>query len=295
MMSRFLQLLEGGRFGLIVALPANSVEMARAAEEGGADAIKVHLNITHRATKRTFGSLEAERAVLEEILEAVKIPVGLVPAAEKADRDEITAAAAMPFDFVDMFAHFMPAWLLGVGTWSRMAAADASFNEELLRGLGQVPGIHMAELALIPPEGYGQPLNVRDLALYRRAVEPAVEVPAEAVEPEEAAAPAPEAVEPEEAVDPEPGEAAEPEAVEPEGAAAPASEAPATGDAAAQVDAERMQAKIERVSLEKQPETNVGSADAVVRQLRLGVAQAVNDGDTQTAQQLAEALARLVA
>lgn len=60
-------------------------------------------------------------------------------------------------------------------------------------------------------------------------------------------------------------------------------------------DAERMQAKIERVSLEKQPETNVGSADAVVRQLRLGVAQAVNDGDTQTAQQLAEALARLVA
>jgi len=171
MMSRFLQLLEGGRFGLIVALPANSVEMARAAEEGGADAIKVHLNITHRATKRTFGSLEAERAVLEEILEAVKIPVGLVPAAEKVDRDEITAAAAMPFDFVDMFAHFMPAWLLGVGTWSRMAAADASFNEELLRGLGQVPGIHMAELALIPPEGYGQPLNVRDLALYRRAVE----------------------------------------------------------------------------------------------------------------------------
>ncbi|MBF4579815.1 LPXTG cell wall anchor domain-containing protein [Frigoribacterium sp. VKM Ac-2530] len=65
---------------------------------------------------------------------------------------------------------------------------------------------------------------------------PAVEVPAEAVEPEEAGEP--DAVEPEESVDPEPGEAAEPEAVEPEEAAAPASEAPATGDAAAQVDAE---------------------------------------------------------
>lgn len=171
MMSRFLQALAGGRFGLIVALPANSVEMARAAEEGGADAIKVHMNMTHRATKRTFGSLEAERPVLEEILQAVKIPVGLVPAADGADQAEISEAATMPFDFVDMFAHFMPSWLLNVGTWGRMVAADATFDLELLRALGRVSGIHMAELALIHQEGYGQPLNVRDLALYRAAVE----------------------------------------------------------------------------------------------------------------------------
>ena len=170
-MSRFLQLVEGGRFGLIVALPANSVEMARAAEDGGADAIKVHLNITHRATRRKFGSLDAERPVLEEILQSVRIPVGLVPAAEGADRDEIARAAEMPFDFVDMFAHFMPSWLLTLGTWGRMAAADSTFTPELLRGLGRIPGLHMAELALIPQDGYGQPLSVRDLALSRSAVE----------------------------------------------------------------------------------------------------------------------------
>ncbi|BAS27367.1 hypothetical protein [Limnochorda pilosa] len=170
-MSRFLETLQSGRFGLIVALPANSVAMARAAEEGGADAIKVHLNITHRATRRKFGSLEVERPVLEEILGAVRIPVGLVPAAEGADRAEITAAASMPFDFVDMFAHFMPGWLLQVGTWDRMVAADASFDLDLLRGLGSMTGLHMAELALVPQEGYGEPLSVRDLARYAAAVE----------------------------------------------------------------------------------------------------------------------------
>lgn len=170
-MSRFLETLRSGRFGLIVALPANSVEMARAGEEGGADAVKVHLNITHRATRRKFGPLETERPVLEEILNGVRVPVGLVPAAEGADRAEIVAAASMPFDFVDMFVHFMPAWLLKIGRWGRMAAADASCNLDLLRGLSRVPGLDMAELALIPPEGYGQPLNVRDLALYTAAAE----------------------------------------------------------------------------------------------------------------------------
>ncbi|WP_209561206.1 LPXTG cell wall anchor domain-containing protein [Frigoribacterium sp. PvP032] len=61
---------------------------------------------------------------------------------------------------------------------------------------------------------------------------PAVEVPTEVVEPEEAAAPAPEAVEPEEAAAPAP------EVVEPEEAAAPAPEAPATQGTGAQIAAE---------------------------------------------------------
>lgn len=170
-MSRLLQLLKAGRFGLVVALPANSVEMARAAEEAGADAIKVHLNITHRATGRRFGSLQAERPALEAILRSVQIPVGIVPAAESADPAEMAQVASMPFDFVDMFAHFMPAWLLKLGRWGRMAAADAGWSLALLRGLSLLPGLDMVELALIPPDGYGQPLNVRDLALYAAAVE----------------------------------------------------------------------------------------------------------------------------
>lgn len=58
-------------------------------------------------------------------------------------------------------------------------------------------------------------------------------------------------------------------------------------------DLDRMQERIERVSLEKQPETNVGSADAVVRQLRLGVAQAIGAGDADTAERLAAALEQI--
>lgn len=191
-MSRLLEQLVGGRFALVVALPANDVEMARAAEEAGADAIKVHLNITHRATGRKFGSLEEEREVLEAILASVRIPVGIVPAAEGADPGEVARVASMPFDFVDMFAHFMPAWLLEMGRWGHMAAADSSWSLDLLGGLGSVARIDMVELALIPPEGYGHPLNVRDLALYSQAVravgKPAIIPSQRRIEPDDVAA-----------------------------------------------------------------------------------------------------------
>lgn len=79
------------------------------------------------------------------------------------------------------------------------------------------------------------PAAVEDAAAADQgAGAPAVEVPAEAVEPQEAVDP--EAVEPEEAAGLE--EAAEPEAVEPEEALAPAAEAPAVGDAEVQITAE---------------------------------------------------------
>jgi integrase len=61
-------------------------------------------------------------------------------------------------------------------------------------------------------------------------------------------------------------------------------------------DLDRMQQKIDRIDFENsQLDDNQNSADAVVRQLRLGMAQAVKAGDTQTAQQLAAALENITA
>ena len=73
MKTRFLDLLraaqEGSRSGVLIAsLPRNDPELARAALAGGADVLKVHLNVTHNASGVRFGSLcrSEERRVGKE-------------------------------------------------------------------------------------------------------------------------------------------------------------------------------------------------------------------------------------
>lgn len=170
-MGRLLDQLRAGHFGVIVALPANDVAMAEASEAAGADAIKVHINITHRASKVTFGSLEQEQPMLERILASVSIPVGIVPAAEGARRDEAEAIARMGFDFVDMYAHYAPPWYLTLPGVTKMVAVDSTWTTEEMRYLSQIPGIEIVEVAIIPTEGYGERLSLRDLARYGAAVD----------------------------------------------------------------------------------------------------------------------------
>ena len=72
MKTRFLDLLraaqEGSRSGVLIAsLPRNDPELARAALAGGADVLKVHLNVTHNASGVRFGSLAEKAANLEAI------------------------------------------------------------------------------------------------------------------------------------------------------------------------------------------------------------------------------------
>src|SRR5574340_421796 len=99
MAGRLLGLL-ARRPALIVSLPANSPELAGAAAEGGADALKVHLHVRHEASGTRFGDLAAERANLEGIL-ATELPVGVVPGAgdDRPTPEEMRELAAMGVDF----------------------------------------------------------------------------------------------------------------------------------------------------------------------------------------------------
>lgn len=167
-MDRLLQQLKSQRLSLIVACPANSLELALAAERSGAHAIKVHINMTHRASKVVFGTLDQERPVLEEILGRVRVPVGIVPGASLAvGPADIEALAGMGFDFFDMFAHFIRPQLLAVPGISRMAAVDSSFDWPTIEELTRSPGVQMLEGAIIPTSGYGERLSIVDLARYR--------------------------------------------------------------------------------------------------------------------------------
>ena len=173
--SRTLELLSRDEFALLVSLPSNCVELARAAANGGAQGLKVHINIEHAASGTRFGSFDEERGNLEAIVAAVDVPVGIVPGAERmAGREDMQGLADMGIDFFDAYAHDMPAWMLSMADnpMSVMVAlhCDHAWGDQkaILKGLRDVESarVDMIEASIIHHDGYGKPLNVIDIARY---------------------------------------------------------------------------------------------------------------------------------
>jgi hypothetical protein len=156
---------------LIVSLPANSPELARAAAAGGADALKVHLYVRHDASGTQFGSLAEERGNLEQIL-SVGLPTGIVPGAgdRLPSRAEMDGLAAMGLDFFDFYIHDTPAWAIGLTGMTRAVALSDVAQTKSLPHL-EALGFELIEAAIVPHDGYGRPLSVADLTGYRRVRE----------------------------------------------------------------------------------------------------------------------------
>jgi len=196
--ARTLDLLRRERFTLLVSLPYNHPRLARAAVNGGAEGLKVHINIEHKASGTRFGSFEEERETLEAILSEVNVPVGIVPGAERmASRQDMQALAEIGIDFFDAYAHDMPAWMLSMkdNPMSVMVAlhCDHAWDDQkaILEGLPHVQSarVDMVEASIIPHEGYGKPLCALDLSRYaaigRCAKVPVIVPTQRVIEPDE--------------------------------------------------------------------------------------------------------------
>jgi len=168
--SRTLALLQRpGPPALLVSLPANDLALAQAALDGGAEGLKVHLNVRHAAAGVQFGSLAEEATRLEQIV-ALGLPVGIVPgdAQAMATPDDVRALAAMGLDFLDAYLGAMPAWMLSQDDLPVMAALghDDLPHPHRLRCLAEMPQVRMIEASIVSHEGYGKPLSVSDLCDY---------------------------------------------------------------------------------------------------------------------------------
>jgi len=174
----FLSLLQEQKLGLFVSLPRNDAELARAAIAGGADSLKVHINVSHAASGTSFGPLAAERTALESIVEAAGgRPVGIVPGAEQmASREDMRGLSRIGIDFCDAYAHHMPAWMLLMRDEVDMAVLVALGPEHDTRQASAVcsgpAGPPLAadgiEASIIRHDGYGQPLSALDVLMYRQ-------------------------------------------------------------------------------------------------------------------------------
>ena len=149
---------------LFVSLASNDVELARAAVDAGADALKVHINVPHRASGNAFGSVAQEAPAIAAIQE-LGIPVGLVVGGEgTVSLDEVRRGRDLGVDFFDVYAHHAPAWYVDEaperGAMVALGHGDPPERAEVLEQLG----FAALEASLAPPDDYGTPLFSHRLA-----------------------------------------------------------------------------------------------------------------------------------
>jgi hypothetical protein len=188
-MSQIVETLQSGPT-LIMSLPANDPTLARAAANGGADVLKIHIRVEHAASGTRFGTLEEERARIEQILEAFPGPVGIVAGAETpATPAEMEELADMGIDFFDLYLSQMPAWMWEIDGMARAVALESQYSIHQAIALENLR-VDLIEAAIIAHEGYGKPLTVGDMVAYRElhdTVDVPIIVPTQrAIRPEEA-------------------------------------------------------------------------------------------------------------
>lgn len=173
-MLKFSKLLAGVRekerpMALIASLPVNDPSLAQAALDGGADVVKVHIHMEHRASHTRLGNLQEERVSLESILKIFKgHPCGIVPGNDPAllNIEEMEQLYRMGFNFISLYLRDAALdKLLPSAELERMWALAWEDPLDLAAGLDEMD-LQAVELSIMAKETYGQPLTALDLTRY---------------------------------------------------------------------------------------------------------------------------------
>jgi len=169
-MNRFVEMLRGKPMTLIMSLPRNDVGLCRVAFEAGADAVKVHSNLSHHASNNQFKPFEAYEEMFGEMLQSAPGPMGIVPGADVSEvLHTAKKASVLPFDFFSLYAHHAPPQILSLPQ-ALMTACAFDYTDAEVAGISNA-GASVLEASVIPGDGYGQPLSLRDVIRYRRICE----------------------------------------------------------------------------------------------------------------------------
>jgi len=169
-MNDFVALLNQKPMTLIMSMPRNDVALCRAAFDAGADVVKVHSNLSHHASSMQFLPFEAYEALFREMLQSAPGPMGIVPGTDAAEVIHTAKmASTLPFSFFSLYAHHVPPTILSLPQ-ALMAACASDYTVEEAATLADT-GASVLEASVIPGDGYGQPLSLRDVIRYRRICE----------------------------------------------------------------------------------------------------------------------------
>lgn len=157
--------ITSGQFPIIVSLARHDLDLARAALDGGAGAIKVHLNAHHRASGTTFGCFEEERPFLEDLAK-LGAPLLVMAGQETVPTlKEMDALADLGFEGFNVYVDHLQPHLLQSRLRPMPALSAHSTDADITR-LATIPGA-MIEASIMEFADYGTPLTAADLARYR--------------------------------------------------------------------------------------------------------------------------------
>lgn len=171
MKKSLIDLLNNNKMSLIVSLPSNDIELARVAVKNGADAIKVHINVNHRASGNKFGSVRDNKEFLKQLVEEFDCPIGIVPSdsLEKVKKEEIQFLESIGFNYFSIYMQDCPTFLLD-SKLEKTVAGNYEYDLEEIKFINQL-GVQAFEASIIHGEEYGTPLNASDLLKYTSIVE----------------------------------------------------------------------------------------------------------------------------
>jgi hypothetical protein len=153
-MSRLTDLLNKDKFSLIVRLPESTIAYAIAAEEAGADAISVDIDLAQK-----------DRSEIIEIASSVKIPVGIAFNDPDIKETQFKAFVKAGFDFFEVPLITMPEWMM---KFEGAAILGSLSSEYSLDDLTKITKKHVdaIDAAVVPKDDIGRDLTVGDLQQY---------------------------------------------------------------------------------------------------------------------------------
>ena len=191
-MGDFLKLMNSPKMTLVVSLPQNNLKFAEAAIQGGADALKVHINVSHKASGNSFGNIDEEMANFKPILSLCKennIPIGIVAGGDdNIPMEELTKSIEAGFTFTSLYDKHMNPMVLKEKGLYKMVAITNEYDLEWVKAYDSLP-IDVLECSIMDPDTYGNPLTVREILQYqsvRNATKKPILIPTQrAITPEQ--------------------------------------------------------------------------------------------------------------
>lgn len=165
---RFADLIADRKFTLVVSLPSNDLALAKAAMEGGADAVKVHCNVWHRASGHTYGSYTENREFIRQLIALCgDVPAGLMPGTSEAfiTEAECRELEEMGLSYVSAYSHHLPCFMMESEKLTNAVAIDPAYSDSTLEAV-RASDIEVLEASIVPGEDYGKDLFYSDILRY---------------------------------------------------------------------------------------------------------------------------------
>ncbi|MCP8615907.1 hypothetical protein [Salirhabdus salicampi] len=162
------RLLQKEDLSIIISLPDNKEELAQAAIEAGADALKFHIYAHHHATGNKFKGPEHYEHLFKQVRQDFAGPIGVVIG---DDIDQVRTVSTQVlknygFNYFSLYGKDVDSTILQQNDLAKTVAVDYQFNPHHVKAIESL-GVDAVELSIVRKEDYGKSLDFLDIVTYQ--------------------------------------------------------------------------------------------------------------------------------